>query len=109
MGSGRVHGAANEGLCPIRKLRKHSPSLVKNVKRPITTASAIRQFLLLDCSIFFAEALSHMFTHALPPISLWGEMLLDSTLLLVLLFPSTYFFVFRPLRAHITAIHPDFS
>ena len=109
MGSGPVRGAANEGLCPIRKLRKHSRSLVKNVKRPITTASAILLFLLLDCSIFFAEALSLMFTYALLPISQWGEALFDSTLLLALLFPSSYFFVFRPLNAHIAAIHPDFS
>ena len=39
---------------------------------------------------------------ALPQISTWGAMLLDSALLCVLVFPTLYFLVFRPLTAHIT-------
>jgi len=78
-----------------------SEAIMKDVKQPIADESALRLLLFLGCSIFVAEALSHLLTHALPPISQWGIGLLDSTLHLALVLPIIYFFVYRPSIAHI--------
>ena len=61
-----------------------------------------RMFWLLICAIFVFDLLVSLFLAVLPPLSLWSEMLLDSTLLSIILLPSLYFFMLRPMIIHIT-------
>ena len=63
--------------------------------------SPIRLLLILGSSIFTIELLIMVLVFVLPPLSVWVEALSDSTLLVVLIFPILYFFVFRPLTLHI--------
>ncbi|MGD0755993.1 MAG: ATP-binding protein [Bacteroidales bacterium] len=44
----------------------------------------------------------NIFIKVLPSMTLWGELLLDSILLSIFLFPFLYFFAFRPLTLNIT-------
>lgn len=61
-------------------------------------ASPVRLLALLMASVFAIEALTMGVLHALPPMPLWQENLLDAINLTVLLFPILYFFVFRPMQ-----------
>jgi diguanylate cyclase (GGDEF)-like protein/PAS domain S-box-containing protein len=60
--------------------------------------SAKRLLLALICSIFVGEMSVMLFIGMLPSLLPWHEALLDSTLLLILIFPVIYFLVFRPLK-----------
>ena len=73
---------------------------MKNVKQTFASESVLRLLLLLGCSVFGAELFSHEIVHGVLPEVEWVEGLGDSTLLLVLLFPSIYFLVYRPSRAN---------
>jgi len=74
---------------------------MKEVSHAIPTGTVVRLFLTLICSLFFGEAIVVLVIAALPPFSPWGTALLDSTLLLVAVFPILYFLVFRPLALQI--------
>lgn len=52
-------------------------------------------------SIFLAEAVVMMLISSFPPISKFQEAMIDATLLVMLVAPSLYFFVFHPLLLHI--------
>ncbi len=78
---------------------------MKDVKPSIASQSPLRLLLLLACSIFGAEIFSHLLIHGLLPESEWIEGIGDSTLLLLLLFPSIYFLVFRPLSTNNVALN----
>ncbi len=68
-----------------------------------TSRSPLQLLLIAAFSIFIAETLVMLlFMLPLPflqSLSGWAEALLDSTLLVVLLFPALYFFMFRPYGA----------
>jgi PAS domain S-box-containing protein len=49
-------------------------------------------------SIFLAESLVMCILSFLPPLSIFSEALVDASLLVFILFPLFYFFIFRPLR-----------
>jgi signal transduction histidine kinase/ActR/RegA family two-component response regulator len=77
-------------------------STLNDNKRTNFTGSVKRLFLALICSIYVGELLVMLFIDALPPLSRWSTALLDSTLLLIPVFPILYFFVFRPMMIHLT-------
>jgi hypothetical protein len=56
--------------------------------------------LIIFISIFSAEAVVMFFLSILPPMSRPGEIILDSSLLVMLVSPLLYFFVMRPLVVH---------
>ena len=58
-------------------------------------------FTITIVSIFIAEAIVMFILHLLPTISVIEEALLDALLLVFIVFPVVYFFIFRPLRLHI--------
>jgi len=64
--------------------------------------SPVLLLLIVGFSVFVSEALIMFFLSVLPPLSTWQWALLDATLLIFLLFPALYFFVFRPLILHTT-------
>jgi len=51
--------------------------------------------------IFVLEAVVMLLLMHLPPIASYQEAFLDATLVSFIIFPSLYFFVFRPIRIHI--------
>jgi len=63
--------------------------------------SPFRLFLMVSLSVFAAELLVMLFIDALPPLSKWSAALIDSSLLLVSIFPMLYLTLFRPLTAQI--------
>ncbi|MFI3155288.1 MAG: EAL domain-containing protein [Methylococcaceae bacterium] len=66
---------------------------------PIKNSQSAKHLLLaLIGSIFVGETLSHSFINLLPPLLHWHKALLDAALLLTLIFPVSYFLVFRPLK-----------
>ncbi len=73
---------------------------MKDVTHLNPTKSARRLFAILFCSIFVGETLVMLFLDRLPPLSTWGEALLDSSLLSIPIFPILYFLVFSPMIKH---------
>jgi diguanylate cyclase (GGDEF)-like protein/PAS domain S-box-containing protein len=66
-------------------------------------SQSVKHLLLaLIGSIFIGETLVMLFIDRLPPLSQWHEALLDAALLLTLIFPAIYFFVFHPLKIQLT-------
>jgi light-regulated signal transduction histidine kinase (bacteriophytochrome) len=57
-------------------------------------------FLIVALSVFISEA-SVMLLHYLPERSVLVESIIDATLLVTLISPALYFFLFRPLVIHI--------
>lgn len=57
--------------------------------------------LIVAISVFISEALVMLLLYYLPPLSLVGEAIMDATLLVALVSPVLYFFLFRPLVLHI--------
>ncbi len=74
---------------------------MNDVKRVTPYQSPIRLLLILGSSIFTIELSIMLLVFLLPPLSMWVGALADSVLLVVLIFPTLYFFVFRPLALHI--------
>lgn len=96
-------------LLPNHDDRNHSTqadrktaTITKN--KNSTNGSPLRFFLILICGIFASDALVEMLLNALPPLSHLGDILLDSTLLSILVFPLLYFFVFLPMIKNITKL-----
>ncbi|MBC7962416.1 MAG: hypothetical protein H7Y05_05695, partial [Steroidobacteraceae bacterium] len=60
-------------------------------------------YLLLTTtgSIFISEVLVMVILQYLPPLASFQAALLDAVLLSFMVFPSLYFFVFKPLNRHI--------
>ena len=59
-------------------------------------------FFLLIISVFISETLVMLLLKNLPPLSLWAEALLDSSILAIIIFPVIYIYLFRPLKKNIT-------
>lgn len=58
-------------------------------------------FLTIALTVFAAEALVMLLLHYLPQQSFWAEAMLDATLLVLLISPALYFFLFQPMVSHI--------
>ncbi len=58
-------------------------------------------FLIVALSVFIAEASVMLLLHFLPQRSIFGQAIIDATLLVALVSPTLYFFLFRPLVIHI--------
>lgn len=58
-------------------------------------------FLAIALTVFAAEAFVMLLLHYLPQQPLLREAMLDATLLVVLISPALYFFLFQPMVAHI--------
>lgn len=65
-------------------------------------ASPVRLLLITTASIFAAEALVMFFLPVLPPLPLYEEMIIDSLLLTLLIFPLLHFAFFRPMVTEVT-------
>jgi PAS domain S-box-containing protein len=64
--------------------------------------SPLRLLIIVALMIVVCEAAVMLIISFLPPFSLYYEALLDSFLLIVLLLPVLYLYLFRPLMVHIT-------
>lgn len=80
----------------------------QNPKEPLPGKGKINSlsnpiFLILTTAvaIFISEVLVMILLGYLPPLTSYQEALLDGALLSIIVFPTLYFFVFRPLRLHI--------
>lgn len=62
--------------------------------------SPVRLLILIALTIFFTHTLTMALFAVLPHFAMWVESLIQSSLLLLLLFPVRYFFSFRPLIVH---------
>jgi hypothetical protein len=76
---------------------------------PSSSTGEIRLFnrpsyLLLTTAgtIFVSEVLVMMILKYLPPLASFQEAIFDAALLSITVFPSLYFFIFKPLNQHIT-------
>lgn len=58
-------------------------------------------FLVVALSVFVSEASVMLLLNSLPRESLFGMALIDAALLVALISPALYFFLFRPLARHI--------
>ena len=63
--------------------------------------SPVLILLIVVLSVFIAEASVMLLLYYLPRISLIGDAIIDAALLVVLVSPALYYFLFRPLVAHI--------
>ena len=64
--------------------------------------SPFRLVIIIASSVFIFELSVMIFLSFLSPLSMWTEALIDPALLVVLLSPTLYFFLFHPLVTHIT-------
>lgn len=76
--------------------------IFKNQKSQGTIQSPIRLLIIIIFSIIISDILVDVFIRVLPSLKVWSELLLDSILLSIILFPFLYFFAFRPLTLNIT-------
>jgi PAS domain S-box-containing protein len=75
---------------------------MKEISRLAFRMSPFLIFLILICSIFVSDVFTVLFIEIFPPLPRWGVSLLNAILPSVLILPIMYFFIFRPLTAHIT-------
>jgi len=73
----------------------------KNEDKTRQDANPIFLFLTVVVSIFAAEILIMFLLHIIAPFSQYMEMVVDASALVVLVFPTIYFFSFRPLTSYI--------
>jgi signal transduction histidine kinase len=71
--------------------------------------SPILLFILTAAAIFITETVVMLFLSLLPPFSTWVQALIDAILLILLLFPMLYFFMFRPMRLHSTELFKTYG
>jgi hypothetical protein len=69
----------------------------------LTGRSPAQLLLILASSVFAAETLVMVLIAGLPPLPMLVEAVLDATLLVTLLVPALYFFMFRPMVGQMTA------
>lgn len=89
------------------KSAAHRKSTMHYLGEPAVEIWAIFQspfslLIIIAFSVFVSEALVMFILYFLQISSIWLRALLDSTILLFLIFPLLYIFLFRPLSLHIT-------
>lgn len=67
--------------------------------------SPIRLVIIVTLAVFFSEAALMYILYQLPRAPIWFEALFDATLLVILLSPVIYFFIFRPFVQQITSLN----
>ena len=72
-----------------------------SIKLPIVYQSPYSSLLILTFSIFVCEMVVMIILSSLPSFPAWSEAFFDSILLVFLLSPMLYFFLFRPLIQNI--------
>jgi PAS domain S-box-containing protein len=72
-----------------------------NQKKRDTVHSPIRLLLIIAFSIVISDILIRVIVQSFPSLSKWTDVLADSVLTAIILFPVIYFFVFRPLALSI--------
>jgi signal transduction histidine kinase len=79
--------------------------IILNNKEPLESIQTpLRLLIVIILSIIVSDTLVWVFIKFIPPLTTLSEMLLDSILISVLLFPIVYLFAFRPLTAAIIKI-----
>ena len=76
-------------------------------QRPLSPGqpySPVRIFLTVAAAVFIGEAIVMVVLALVPPIPTLVEVFLDPMLLVVLISPVFYFYLFRPLTRHITEL-----
>lgn len=63
--------------------------------------SALRVLAVVALSIFVAEFLVMLLISYLPPLPIWAEALVDSHMLIIIVLPPLYIFLFRPFSSQI--------
>ena len=63
--------------------------------------SHLRPLIIIVLAVFCCELLNMYLISLLPTFSRWGEMLFDAALLVILISPAIYLFLYRPLVLHI--------
>ncbi len=93
----------------LKKTKSAAPrkSIMHYLGEPAVEIWAIFQspfslLIIIAFSVFVSEALVMFILYFLQISSIWLRVLLDSTILLFLIFPLLYIFLFRPLSLHIT-------
>jgi light-regulated signal transduction histidine kinase (bacteriophytochrome) len=81
-----------------------SPEQISPERKFIQRQSPVRLVIILALCVFIGEASVMFILHFLPNAPLWFEAIFDSALLLTLLSPVLYYFVFRPFVHHITGL-----
>ncbi len=71
-------------------------------KRPAIYDSPVRLLLLITATIFVTHTIAMVTFSLFPQFPMWTETLIESLLLLILLFPVLYLFSLRPLLVHIS-------
>ena len=86
----------------LHKTFSNSPRM-KNMQTKLgfTNKAENSIFFLLIVSVFISETLVMLLLKKLPPLSLWTEALLDSSILAIIIFPAIYIFLFQPLKKNI--------
>lgn len=78
------------------------PSSGGQKPKPLATSqSPFLLFIITSGTIFIAEMLVMFFLSLLPPLPLWSQAFIDALLLIFLLFPMLYLFMFRPMKLQI--------
>lgn len=78
--------------------------MFKSQKKLKTVESQIRLLFVLIITIVVSDVLVAIVIEALPSMSLLTQLLVDSILLVIVVFPVLYYFTFRPLTVSITEL-----
>ena len=85
-------------------MKTHGPQKTDDANGANTAASLVSKqpaliFVTIAVTVFAAEALVMLLLHYLPQQTFWIEAFVDATLLVTLIFPVLYFFLFKPMVA----------
>ena len=69
--------------------------------RPAINESPVQLLMIIILSIVVSDMLVRIIIRAIPSLTGWADVLLDSVLVVLILFPFLYFLVFRPLTKNI--------
>jgi len=73
-------------------------------KRLTILPSPVPLFIMTTAAIFTTETIVMLLLSQLPSFSAWVQALIDAVLLILLLFPMLYFFMFRPMKLYIAEL-----
>jgi signal transduction histidine kinase len=82
-------------------LHRHHTEVVLRSRRLPLYQSPVRLMVLLAASIFFGETCVMLLLAHFPELPTGAEALLDSAMLIVIVLPTLYFFLFRPFTLHL--------
>ncbi len=89
----------------MNTLEQRQPSAAKRggkaPKRLLLYESPVRLLVLIAATLFITHTVAMVMFALLPQFPMWTESLIESILLLLLLFPVLYFLSLRPLLMHI--------